>query len=119
MKNIGTINKTYTVDDLNQRIDVYTGAKTVGSKGNTTYTYKDTADMSLWASVLPYSARTDVEQSTSVVRETNYHIVVRYRTDITGHDKIVWNGKSMVILGEPFNVDGCNRWLQIECKERS
>lgn len=117
MKNIDKIVKNYTSDDLNQRVNIYTAHRITGQKGNTSFKYDAAPNMTLWASVLPYSVKTNTTNATSVSRETDYSIVIRYRADITGNDIISWAGKHLKILGQPLNVNGKNKWLQVQCQE--
>ncbi|MBP3787983.1 MAG: phage head closure protein [Prevotella sp.] len=70
----------------------------------------------VWAKVLPYAAKIS-DGYAEEVKEVDYRIAIRYRTDIKVTDIICWQGKILQQMAPPYGKDGKRQWLILECRE--
>ena len=70
----------------------------------------------VWAKVLPYAAKIS-DGYAEEVKEVDYRIAIRYRTDIKVTDIIRWQGKILQQMAPPYGKDGRRQWLILECRE--
>ena len=69
-----------------------------------------------WALVLPFAAKIS-DGYAEKVREVDYHIVIRYRTDVRVTDRIRWGDKTLTPIAPPYPLGGKKQWLVVECRE--
>ena len=70
----------------------------------------------VWAKVLPYASKIS-DGYAEEVKEVDYRIAIRYRTDIKVTDIIRWQGKTLRQTAPPYGKDGRRQWLILECRE--
>ena len=116
MRNEGYILKKTNIDDLDQRISIKAAIRQQGTKGNVTYTYGNQPRCTVWASVKAYDAK-NVNGEAEDVNEIDYKIIMRYRADVVYPDRVIWQGKTLRMVHAPINVEGRNKWLQLNCRE--
>ena len=114
MINTGTIMRT-SIDDLTERISIVYQTTVLNERGNAIRS-QDMVRCSVWAKVLPISARSMLG-SVELEAEVTYRIVIRYRNDIEPNDQIIWNGKRMDLTAPPYNAESRRIWTVLECKE--
>lgn len=82
---------------LDQRVTFQTKANTSDGAGGSTTAWADVADTpTVWAQALPLTGR-EMAQEGGDAATAQYKFTVRYRTDISEIDRIVWNGSNFNI----------------------
>jgi SPP1 family predicted phage head-tail adaptor len=80
--------------DLDQRVTFQTKVNTSDGAGGSTTTWADVADTpTVWAQALPLMGR-EITQESGDAATAEYKFTVRYRTDISEVERIVWNGSN-------------------------
>ncbi|MGG3737255.1 phage head closure protein [Aeribacillus pallidus] len=100
------------IGNLRHRITVQTATKTPDSMGGGQKTWTDA--FSCWAHVRPLNGERRY-QAMQVKRELSHEIVMRYRSDITVYNRIVYNGRVFEI--DSIYPDELNTMLTIVCSE--
>jgi len=73
----------------------------------------------VWASVLPMpttTAGTESFVNQGVQSETGYNVILRYRTDVSPQDRIIYRGTTLEILSV-VDPDGLRTTLAIQAKQ--
>jgi len=68
----------------------------------------------VWASCAFVTGR-DVAVAGQYQATLDAKFIVRYRSDIKPHWRVVWNGKPFEILGDPAPVNGRRDFLELHC----
>jgi SPP1 family predicted phage head-tail adaptor len=78
---------TFRARELDQRVTIRREVRTSDGMGGSTLSWTNLA--TVWAKVRPMSGR-EREHSDKVNAQSNYIIVIRYRSDLTESDILVW-----------------------------
>ena len=104
-----------SLNELKQRIMILRPVTEQDGEGNLVEQDK-TELATVWAKVLPYAAKIS-DGYAEEVKEVDYRIAIRYRTDIKVMDIIRWQGKILQQMAPPYGKDGKRQWLILECRE--
>lgn len=104
-----------TIAELRHRITVLRPVMETDEAGNSIETGRQ-ACMTVWAKVLPYASKIS-DGYAEEVKEVDYRVAMRYRTDIRDTDILRWQGKLLQIVAPPYGKDGKREWLILECRE--
>ncbi|MEM9026845.1 MAG: phage head closure protein [Pseudomonadota bacterium] len=103
------------IGDLRHRIVIEQSVRTTIAGGAATESWHTIAKV--FAKVVPQSGR-DVVEGDRVVGRTTHQVTLRYRSDVTRHQRIGFEGRYLDIVSVR-DVDSRNRWLVCECMERT
>ena len=104
-----------SLNELKQRIMILRPVTEQDGAGN--LVEQDRTEVAtVWAKVLPYAAKIS-DGYAEEVKEVDYRIAIRYRTDIKVTDIICWQGKILQQMAPPYGKDGKRQWLILECRE--
>ena len=104
-----------SLNELKQRITILRPVTEQDGEGN--LVEQDRTEVAtVWAKVLPYAAKIS-DGYAEEVKEVDYRIAIRYRTDIKVMDIIRWQGKTLQQTAPPYGKDGRRQWLILECRE--
>ena len=104
-----------SLNELKQRITILHPVTEQDAAGN--LVEQDRTEVAtVWAKVLPYAAKIS-DGYAEEVKEVDYRIAIRYRTDIKVTDIIRWQGKILQQMAPPYGKDGKRQWLILECRE--
>ena len=104
-----------SLNELKQRITILRPVTEQDGEGN--LVEQDRTEVAtVWAKVLPYAAKIS-DGYAEEVKEVDYRIAIRYRTDIKVMDIIRWQGKTLRQTAPPYGKDGRRQWLILECRE--
>lgn len=104
-----------SLNELKQRITILRPVTEQDVEGN--LVEQDRTEVAtVWAKVLPYAAKIS-DGYAEEVKEVDYRIAIRYRTDIKVMDIIRWQGKTLRQTAPPYGKDGRRQWLILECRE--
>ncbi|MEQ8226509.1 MAG: phage head closure protein [Rhodospirillales bacterium] len=98
------------VANLRERVELQERVVTQNGFGEEIITY-ETLD-TVWARVEPLKG-TEKWSAQQVIAEQLYHVFVRYRTDLSVLDRVVWRGQNMDITAIT-NPDERRRFLQLD-----
>lgn len=104
-----------SLNELRHRVTILHPAKTIDGEGNIV-TIDLPEQFTLWAKVLPAASKI-TNGYMERVNEVSYKIVIRYRSDVTVEDKVLWDGKILVQTAPPYLMDGIKKYLVLECTE--
>ena len=99
--------------DLNRRLALQAPVETDDGEGGVTRSYATVT--TLWAQVVPQSARADVEAD-SLGGALGYSIVIRYRDDVTTRHLLADGDRIYRVLAARASAD--RRFLEIDAEER-
>ena len=102
-----------TSGDLNQLIQIQQRDPSINALREQSKGWIDYGNP-IWARAMPLRVR-DRFSANQINGEIDTVFRVRWRKDITNKMRIVWNGVPYDIKGDPKNVGGKNKWLDIEC----
>ena len=105
-----------TVNMLRHRVIVEKAVSVMSAHGVETFDYPGDGDFKVWADIEPFGSRI-VDHEAETVPELEYRITIRYRTDISLHDRIVYGGRLFEQTLPPLDIDGRHVWLQLQCRE--
>lgn len=94
---------------LRERITIQRSSPTVDTGWGTSTSWSDVAAVS--ASVIPADASEPFTDK-GVVTRAAFTVSIRYRSDVTSKDRLVWRGRTLDIVGID-NVGSRNRELVI------
>ena len=104
-----------SLNELKQRITILHPVTEQDAAGN--LVEQDRTEVAtVWAKVLPYASKIS-DGYAEEVKEVDYRIAIRYRTDIKVTDIIHWQGKTLRQTAPPYGKDGRRQWLILECRE--
>ena len=104
-----------SLNELKQRITILDPVTEQDAAGN--LVEQDRTEVAtVWAKVLPYASKIS-DGYAEEVKEVDYRIAIRYRTDIKVMDIIRWQGKTLRQTAPPYGKDGRRQWLILECRE--
>jgi len=97
---------------LNERVTFQSVSRTKGDMGGQVETWADHA--TVWANVRQPSSRELV--AAAQMQSTMDHVItVRYRTDITSDMRVMWRGRALEIVGDPYDPDGRRVEMKLRC----
>ena len=103
-----------SLNELKQRITILDPVTEQDAAGN--LVEQDRTEVAtVWAKVLPYASKIS-DGYAEEVKEVDYRIAIRYRTDIKVTDIICWQGKTLQQTAPPYGKDGRCQWLILECR---
>ncbi|MEM7775759.1 MAG: phage head closure protein [Pseudomonadota bacterium] len=100
---------------LRHRITIEEPLRTTIEGGAATESWRTVAKV--FAKIIPQSGR-DVVEGDRVVGRTTHQVTLRYRSNVTRHQRIGFEGRYLDIVSVR-DVDSRNRWLICECMERT
>lgn len=104
-----------SISEMRHRVTILRPGKTTDSEGNIITTALP-EQFTVWAKVLPAASKIS-DGYMERVNEVSYKIVIRYRSDISVEDKVLWEGKTLVQTAPPYLMDGIKKYLVLECTE--
>ena len=104
-----------SLNELRHRVTILRPDKTTDSEGNI-ISNATPEQFTVWAKVLPAASKIS-DGYMERVNEVSYKIVIRYRSDVTVEDKVLWDGKILVQTAPPYLMDGVKKYLVLECAE--
>ena len=116
MRTTGSIINNTTIDDLAERISIVYQKAQRNNRGDI-LGIEDVARCTVWAKVLPLSARRLLDDSVEAVNEVSYRITIRHRTDIAPDDIVLWRGKRLQQTAPPYDAESRRIWTVLECVE--
>ena len=105
-----------TVNTIRNRVTVEKAASVMNERGVETFAYPDDGNFKVWADIEPFGTRI-VDHEAETVPELEYRVTIRYRADISLHDRIVYGGRILEQTLPPMDIDGRHVWLQLQCRE--
>lgn len=118
MKKIGSYLQSLDVDELREKIIVYTSNEIRDENGNIIKNYKPLTNF-FYAKVLPYTAKIIDGQAEKIV-SVDYKIAVRYSKNslkIKVTDYILFNNKKLKIAVPPYDCENAKKFIILECRE--
>ena len=103
------------MEELRERIEIIQEDAYTDDSGNL-ITDKAQTVATVWAFVLPYSAKISDGYAEKVV-EISYRIAIRYREDIKVSHFILWRNKKLEIAAPPYGLNGRRKFSILECRE--
>ena len=116
MRTIGSIINNTTIDDLAERISIVCQKARRNGRGDILGT-EDVTRCTIWAKVLPLSARRLLDDSIEAVNELSYRVTIRYRADIAPDDIVIWRSKRLQQTAPPYDAESHKIWTVLECVE--
>jgi len=104
------------IGDLRERVDLYAYTLATSTDGDQTETWATYATR-VPARVAPLQGR-DRYAAQAIQANLAYRVTIRYRTDITAHDRVYWGGRKLEIHGI-VNPEARDRFLVMDCSETS
>ena len=105
-----------TVNTIRNRVTVEKAVSVMNERGVETFAYTGESDFKVWADIEPFGTRI-VDHAAESVPELEYRVTIRYRADISSHDRIVYGGTIWEQTLPPMDIDGRHVWLQLQCRE--
>lgn len=106
-----------TSGQLDRRLTPQTNTPTADGQGGQAYSWTDGDPF--WASVRQQSGRESL--SAGIIKtQPTYLVTTRYRTDLTTAMRLYWELRTItmeIVAVRNPDVDGRNRWTEIECVE--
>ena len=109
------INNTNT-DDLSERISIVYNEPTRNNRGDI-IDGSDTTRCTVWAKVLPISAKRYIDGAIELTNEISYRISIRYRPDIAPDDIILWRNKRLRQTAPPYDAEARRIYTVLTCEE--
>lgn len=116
MRTVGSAIKNTSIDDMSERISIIT-QETERNECGDIIGVNDTTRCMVWAKVLPITARRYIDGAVELTNEITYKITIRYRTDITPDDIIIWKGKRLRQNTPPYDAESRRIYTVLECEE--
>ena len=116
MRTTGSIINNTTIDDLAERISIVYQKAQRNNRGDI-LGIEDVTRCTVWAKVLPLSARRLLDDSVEAVNEVSYRVIIRHRTDIAPDDIVLWRGKRLQQTAPPYDAESRRMWTVLECVE--
>ena len=116
MRTTGSIINNTTIDDLAERIGIVYQKAQRNNRGDI-LGIEDLTRCTVWAKVLPLSARRLLDDSVEAVNEISYRVTIRYRADIAPDDIVIWRGKRLQQTAPPYDAESRKIWTVLECVE--
>ena len=116
MRTTGSIINNTTIDDLSEKISIVYQKARRNNRGDI-LGIEDVTRCTVWAKVLPLSARRLLDDSVEAVNEVSYRITIRHRTDIAPDDVVLWRGKRLQQTAPPYDAESRRIWTVLECVE--
>ena len=104
-----------TIAELRHRVTVLRPVTETDDAGNALETAREPY-VTVWAKVLPYASKIS-DGYAEEVKEVDYRVAMRYRTDIRDTDILRWQGKLLQIVAPTYGKDAKREWLILECRE--
>jgi SPP1 family predicted phage head-tail adaptor len=101
---------------LRERVALHTVSTTVSTAGYQTDSWTTTD--TVWANVAPLQGR-ELYLAQAVKASLAYRVTIRYRTDVTGKTRVVWDSKTLEIHSMRDEQDARDRFLVLDCSETS
>ena len=105
-----------TVNTIRNRVTIEKAASVMSAHGVETFAYPGDGNFKVWADIEPFGTRI-VDHEAEAVPELEYRVTIRYREDISLHDRIVYGGRILEQMLPPMDMDGRHVWLQLQCRE--
>ena len=105
-----------TVNTIRNRVTVEKAVSVMNERGVETFAYTGERDFKVWADIEPFGTRI-ADHAAETVPELEYRVTIRYRADISLHDRIVYGGRVLEQTLPPMDIDGRHVWLQLQCRE--
>ena len=115
MKTAGSSITNMSVDDLTERISI----RYFGTERNERGDILRNAEIErckVWAKILPMSGRIS-DKPPEATNKINYRVTIRYRTDVTINDEIIWRGRRLKLLTPPIDVESRKIFTTFDCEE--
>jgi SPP1 family predicted phage head-tail adaptor len=105
------------IGKMDQPVTIQYALTAADGMGGTTVTWPQAQWHLVWASVLPLTL-TERERlaSLQITAIQSYRIVMRYRTDLTTKERLLWRGKTLQIHTVTDDVSAKKRTV-LECTE--
>lgn len=97
---------------LNQRVILQQRANGVDAAGQPSTTWQDVA--TVWAKVQPLRGR-DFLAAAQAQATFDARVHIRWRAGVVATMRLMWGTQPLEIVGEPINVDGRNREIELMC----
>jgi len=104
-----------SISEMRHRVTILRPDKITDNEGNIVTT-NTPEQFTVWAKVLPAASKIS-NGYMERVNEVSYKIVIRYRSDISVEDTLLWDGKILVQTAPPYLMDGIKKYLVLECVE--
>ena len=104
-----------SIAEMRHRVTILSPDKITDNEGNIVTT-NTPERFTVWAKVLPAASKIS-DGYMERVNEVSYKIVIRYRSDISVEDTLLWDGKILVQTAPPYLMDGIKKYLVLECTE--
>src|SRR5687767_10077208 len=86
------------IGKLDQIVTIQYATTTADGMGGTTVAWKPEDYRQVWASVLPLTlSERERLASLQITAMQSYRVVMRYRSDLTTKERLVWRGKTLQI----------------------
>lgn len=95
---------------LNQWVTVQAPSSSVDALGQRVETWADVFED--WAQAQPLRGR-EFFAAGAMQSEATVRFRLRWRAGVAANMRVVWRGVAHAIVGEPIDVDGRQRWLEI------
>ncbi len=105
-----------TVNTIRNRVTVEKAVSVMNERGVETFAYPGDGNFKVWADIEPFGGRI-VNHEAEKVSELEYRITVRYREDISLHDRIVSGNRVFEQTLPPMDIDERQVWRQLQCRE--
>ena len=102
-------------ENLKKRIKISIAVPHKDNRGNVTWTYPGTNDVSCWAAIEPYGS-TIIRGEAARVSEVQYRITIRYRA-LSLKDKIMYQGRVFQQSIPAVDINMQHQWLELTCTE--
>jgi len=103
---------TIGAGDIDQRITLQSRAAGVDVLGQATGGWQDVG--TVWARARPLRSR-ELFAAGSVGSLADVEFTIRWRSDVLTTWRVLWRGKPYEITGEPIDLGGQRKWLQMLC----
>ena len=115
MKTAGSSITNTSIDDLTERISVRYFETERNERGDILRN-AEIERCKVWAKILPMSGRLS-DKPPEATNKINYRVTIRYRTDITTSDEIIWRGRRLKLLTPPIDVESRKIFTTFDCEE--
>lgn len=115
MKNAGSSITNTSVDDLTERISVRYFETERNERGDI-LKVNEVERCKLWAKILPMSGRIS-DKPPERTNKINYRVTIRYRSDISTNDEILWRRRRLKLLTPPIDVESRKIFTTMDCEE--
>lgn len=105
-----------TIGRLRERVTFQRRSTSTSAAGSASYTWADVA--TVWGRMEPVSASRAMIAERPEPRR-RWLLTIRWRSDLTSLDRVVWQGRTFDIDGPARNTDERRRFVMLDLVERS